>query len=63
MLPHDPNGELRPIDLDGRLTGAEAIAYAPEVARPLGEVCVDAASLAGAESARWICFDSHAGSL
>ena len=53
----DPEGQIMPQRLDGRASGAEAIAY-PSDDR-LSEVCVDVASLAHATPARWLCFASN----
>jgi hypothetical protein len=53
----DPEQQIRPLQIDGRATGKEAIAY-PSDAR-LAEVCVDAASLAHEAPARWLCFASN----
>src|SRR5690606_3122588 len=57
LTPYDPAGELRALKIDGRLVGREAIAY-PAPA-PLGQVCVDVASIAQHKPARWLCFGSH----
>lgn len=51
----DPDREIRPLQLDGRTAGREAIAY-PDGTAHLAEVCVDAASLAHETPARWLCF-------
>ena len=40
----------------GRWVGAEAIAYGSD--RRLVQVCVDAAAVARAARARWLCFDA-----
>ena len=53
----DPEWQIKPMQIDGRSTGKEAIAY-PSDAR-LAEVCVDAASLAHEAPARWLCFASN----
>ncbi|HSK02219.1 MAG TPA: hypothetical protein VK932_13295 [Kofleriaceae bacterium] len=57
LAPYDPDLEIRPVQLDGRLTGREAIAY--PTPRPAAQVCVDAASIVHAEPARWLCFGSR----
>jgi hypothetical protein len=57
LAPYDPDWEIRPMRLDGRTTGAEAIAYPAE--QRLAEVCVDAASLTHEAPARWLCFASN----
>lgn len=54
---YDPEWQIKPQLLDGRAIGAEAIAYPSD--RRLAEVCVDAASLARATPARWMCFASN----
>jgi hypothetical protein len=53
----DPEWQIKPMQIDGRSAGAEAIAY-PSDAR-LAEVCVDAASLTHEAPARWLCFASN----
>lgn len=59
LAPHDPALELRPLRLDGRIAGGEAIAYpAPE---PVVQICVDAASIVRGQPARWMCFASADG--
>ncbi len=57
LSPYDPDLELRPVQLDGRQTGREAIAY--PTPRSAAQVCVDAASIVHAEPARWLCFASR----
>lgn len=54
LAPFDPKGELRPLKLDGRTTGTEAIAYPAPAA--LGQVCIDVASIAQTQPASWMCF-------
>ena len=54
--PWDPEGEIREVRLDGRLSGAEALAY-PANSR-IDQICVDAASIAHEREARWLCFSS-----
>lgn len=63
LTPYDPDLEIRPVKLAGRLVGAEAIAY--RTPRPASQVCVDAARIerpagerafAAAPPARWLCF-------
>lgn len=58
LSPYDPQLELRPVRLAGRDTGGEAIAYPTQ--RPTTQVCVDAASIAHARPARWLCFATGA---
>ncbi|HEY5944336.1 MAG TPA: hypothetical protein VIV40_02545 [Kofleriaceae bacterium] len=53
----DPDWQIRPLQIDGRTTGAEAIAYPAD--ERLAEVCVDVASLTHAAPARWLCFASN----
>jgi hypothetical protein len=54
LVAYDPHHELRPLAIDGRMSGGEAISYPSTV--PFGEVCVDAASIAHEQPARWVCF-------
>ena len=54
MFAHDPNREIRPLPLDGRATGHEAIAYEAEKSR-IAQVCLDAGAIAHASS-QWVCF-------
>jgi hypothetical protein len=54
LRPYDPRGELRPIALDGRNVGAEALVY--PAGRAMPQLCVDAATLAQQRSPRWLCF-------
>ncbi len=58
LRPYDPRREIRPVELDGRSAGAEALAYASD--RSMLEVCADAAALAHAEPPRWLCFAAPA---
>ncbi len=53
----DPDGQIKPLQIDGRTAGKEAIAYPSE--DRLAEVCVDAASLTHEAPARWLCFASN----
>ena len=53
----DPNAEIRPLTIDGRAAGKEAIAYPAHTS--FAEVCIDAASLAHEAPARWLCFASR----
>lgn len=53
LVPYDPKAEIRVLKLDGRSQGTEALAYPAEVS--LGQVCVDAASIAQQKPARWVC--------
>jgi len=56
LRPFDPGGEIRPLPLDGRLSGAEALAYPAREA--MVQVCVDVAAISEAASpgSRWMCF-------
>ena len=54
---YDPDFQIMPLQLDGRATGAEAIAYPAD--ERLAEVCVDVASLTHVTPARWLCFASN----
>lgn len=59
LRPFDPRAEIRPLAVDARLTGGEAIAYVAdgELGVDLVQVCVDAASIVpGAERQQWMCF-------
>ena|SRR5688572_12986677 len=53
----DPDFQIRPLQLDGRSSGAEAIAYPAD--ERLAEVCVDVASLTKQTPAKWLCFASN----
>jgi hypothetical protein len=53
----DPEWQIKPLQIDGRSSGREAIAYPAD--QRLAEVCVDAASLTHAAPARWLCFGSN----
>lgn len=54
LTPYDPEWQIRPLQIDGRIAGAEAIAYPAD--ERLAEVCVDVASLTHQTPARWLCF-------
>jgi len=54
LMPFDPAGEIRPVPLDARLVGGEVIAYPAD--QVMVQVCVDAASIAHEQPARWMCF-------
>lgn len=63
LTPYDPDLEIQPVKLGGRLVGAEAIAY--RTPRPASQVCVDIARIerpagerafAAPPAARWLCF-------
>ena len=53
----DPDGEIRRLQIDGRASGREAIAYRSAV--PFAEVCIDAASVAHQAPSSWLCFASN----
>ena len=57
LEPFDPRAQLRPLKIDGRTAGREALAYPAD--ERLAEVCVDAASVAGQAPSRWVCFASR----
>ncbi len=55
LRPFDPDGTIRPLPLDGRLSGAEALSYPAHEA--MVQVCVDVATLGDdAGPSRWMCF-------
>ncbi len=56
LIANDPRAEIRPMLIDGRAIGREAIAYAHTAA--IGSLCVDAASITHMTPARWLCFSS-----
>ena len=47
LVPEDPDGEIRPLPLDGHLVGHESLAYSSAFASaaPLAQICVDLASI------------------
>jgi hypothetical protein len=53
LAPYDPTRELHAATLEARSTGAEALAY--PAARPMPQICADAAALVHAVPARWVC--------
>jgi hypothetical protein len=57
LIAYDPLHEVRAIWLDGRAVGSEALAYPTDA--PLGEICVDAASIIHAPASHWLCLASH----
>jgi hypothetical protein len=57
MHPWDPEDEIQSLQLDGRVSGAEALAY-PANSR-IDQICVDAASVAHEAEPRWLCFSSN----
>jgi hypothetical protein len=57
MRPYDPRGEIRPVSLDGRKIGGEALAYWAR--GTVAQVCVDLATLAGSGPPQWLCFASE----
>lgn len=56
LVPFDPHQQIRPLSIDGRFAGKEAIAYPGPV--PFAEICIDAASITHAQPAKWICLAS-----
>ena len=56
MYPWDPNDEVRELQIDGRGTGAEALAY--PVGMHIYQICVDAASVTHEGESKWLCFTS-----
>ena len=59
LAPFDPERELRPLSIDARTIGREALAYSSEA--ELVEICVDAASVAQDAHAMWMCFAQPGG--
>ena len=57
LFAFDPLREIRTLRIDGRAYGREAIEYPS--GRMLERVCVDAASIAHATPARWVCFNNR----
>jgi hypothetical protein len=57
LWPYDPNDEIRPARLPGRIVGGEAIAYPAR--QPLTQICVDAASIVRLQPAQWLCFGNQ----
>jgi hypothetical protein len=53
LAPYDPDRELKPLRIDGRRSGHEAIAYPSD--EWLAQLCVDAGSLVGASAPQWVC--------
>ena len=51
----DPNGEIRPLTLDGRSHGAETIEYRPDDDYGTVELCIDAAAIARETPAKTVC--------
>lgn len=68
LRPFDPRAELRPVALDGRKVGGEALAYPAPIGpggkrmragaeqRVIVELCVDLAPLGGGGPPLWRCF-------
>jgi hypothetical protein len=54
LIAFDPNHEIGSLLLDGGAVGGEAIEY--RSASPLVDICVDAATIAHAPPAPWLCF-------
>jgi hypothetical protein len=57
LIAFDPRGEIRPMRIDSRAVGKEAIEYPS--GRAVQSLCIDAASIARALPARWICFNQR----
>jgi hypothetical protein len=57
LLPYDPTHSIIAMQIDGRTTGREAIAYPSD--SPLREVCIDAGSIAHVAATEWLCFTSE----
>jgi hypothetical protein len=55
LAPYDPFVELKPLQLEGRVTGKEAIEY--QTQQELADVCIDVASLNHAQPAQWVCLE------
>lgn len=58
LPPYDPHREVRPVMLDGRKVGDEALLYVADHTLP--EVCIDAAALVHQAPASWQCFAAPA---
>lgn len=60
LAPEDPDGEIRPLPVDGHLVGRESLAYgsAYASAEPLVQICVDLASIGHGSPPSWHCFGS-----
>jgi hypothetical protein len=58
LTPYDPDGVLRPVELDGRTAAGEALAYwgAAGAAEPILEICADVAPLGRLAQPAWRCF-------
>lgn len=54
LVAYDPDREIRPLQLDARAVGREAIAYSSDL--EIQGICVDAASIAHTSPPRWLCF-------
>jgi len=57
LTAYDPRHEIQLVRLDGRAVGREAIAFPADT--PISEICVDAASIAHASTAQWMCLASR----
>ncbi|HUJ63830.1 MAG TPA: hypothetical protein VLX92_35260 [Kofleriaceae bacterium] len=53
LIAYDPNREIRPLPIDGRMVGQEAIAY--QAATEVSQICVDAGGI-GHGQPQWLCF-------
>ena len=60
VTPYDPDREIRPLPLDGRSVGGEAIEYTVASAgAEVRAICVDAASIVESATSEWQCFSSR----
>lgn len=57
LTAYDPHHEIQVLRIDGRAVGREALAFPADT--PIGEICVDAASIAHGSSAQWMCLASR----
>jgi hypothetical protein len=57
LVAYDPEWQMRPLAIDGRTAGKEAIAYPSD--ERLAQVCVDVASITREAPQRWLCFASN----
>jgi len=57
LRPYDPRREIKPLWLDGRSMGREALAY--ETGTDFVDICVDVGSIARAQVSPWLCFASQ----
>jgi hypothetical protein len=55
VFAYDPNGEIRPLTLDGRSYGNETIEYRPDDDYGTVELCIDVAAIARETPAKKVC--------